>query len=456
MEPPMTVGSVALGSESSQLSEALEGPLLTRPGLQGGTTDKVTFGVILKQWHGIDFSQGTAGMDVVMTLQWKDPRAAAVLPDGAAKMRLPTETAMKTIWMPDMVISNRAYKGKIQYISSSVLVESNGQVTKVERDSVQLKEAFKIHNFPFDTQVVDLDLVSATYMDHEVELVPTSDQSLWGVSTKKIFENSAWSYEKSNITAFFDSDGLLKKSRGRTTFTVTRKPSQFIMTIGLPSVVLLFMTWTAFWLPLHGPYVMPRVAINAFGLLCQLNVSNTAAKTVPMNGKDSIMTEYLSLCIQLQFTVMMLNVLLLALENCKYGVRFNGDVNNMVTMTFPITTFVNIVVLWCGRFVLSNALCYLTMIAYFVHLYREYQFYKDGDLTPRSGASPPASPRKAEPPQAASEKAPEAAAAPAPKEEADKKEGEKKEETAPASGEPAAAADAPAAEAPPAAEGAGK
>jgi hypothetical protein len=354
-----------------------------RPGLATGTVDKVEFGVLLKGWQGIDFTHGSSSMDAVLMLKWKDKRNAAKMPAGVDKMRLPIDTAAKYIWMPEIAFSNAASTGN-HAISNSVLIESNGQVTRVERELVTLRESWKVHNFPFDSQTVNMDLASTVYMADEVELVPTSDASMWGVESSDIFKNSPWGYDEQHISTFLDQDGLLKKSRGRLSLMVTRDPHEFSMQVGLPSVVLLFMTWTAFWLPMHGPYVMPRVAINAFGLLCQLAVSNTAASLNPMNGQHSIMTEYLSLCIQLQFTAMMLNILLLALEQSKYGNKFNGGVNDMIVTTFPITTCINIIILATGRFIISDIVCWLTMVCYFVHLYRQYHYYKDGGINVKS------------------------------------------------------------------------
>jgi len=365
----------------SKLSLASELPLLDRPSFAGNRPDVVEFGILLKNWYGILENEGEANVDAVLTLHWSDPRATELIPSNTSLNSVSAEASSVTIsgdsakgkmWLPDVVVTNIAHAGR-DLISSLVKITSGGNITMVDRVLLTVKQSMQTENFPFDAQEVNIKVASATYMQDEVRLVPIKDKSEWGVpSETDIFSNSMWYFVKDSLTAFVEVDGELAKSRGVLSVTVLRGVSEFVSAVFMPSVVLLCMTWSAFWLPLAGPYVMPRVALNAFALLCQLSVAQTVASKIPHTGGRTWLTEYLGLCILLQFTLTIINVVIINIEHRENGHTVAVKINDQMIKSYPISTTLNISILSAGYVMISRACLAVTLIGYAAYIGLRY------------------------------------------------------------------------------------
>eukprot|EP00930_Biecheleria_cincta_P064279 TRINITY_DN4983_c0_g1_i1.p1 TRINITY_DN4983_c0_g1~~TRINITY_DN4983_c0_g1_i1.p1 ORF type:complete len:462 (-),score=59.13 TRINITY_DN4983_c0_g1_i1:263-1648(-) len=367
---------IAAETASQHSAVNAEPPRTMRPSLQRGQPDFVNFSISVKKWYGIDFAQSAFDVDAVVTLQWFDLRAAQLLPPNSTSTSLSTERARAQIWLPDIVFTNAAHKG-YDTISSSVRIEANGTVTKVERSYLTLKQPYQTGEFPFDSQDVSIMLASSTYMNDELQLVPVTERLKWGTQ-RDLFNNSVWSFVNASLTSFNDDDGMLKKSRGVLTLRLQRSPSQYMSSIFIPSVVLLVMTWTAFWLPLGPPFAMPRIAVNAFGLLCQVSVSTAANGLVPATGKTSLMIEYIELCIELQFMATLINVIILGMEQRKGGSALAAYCNDVMIKVFPFSIVLNLCVLMAGK-TASRCTVAATMIGYVSWLTWTYENKQDAE-----------------------------------------------------------------------------
>jgi hypothetical protein len=362
-----------------------------RPGIQSGVADVVKFGIRLKSWFGIDLAAGTSTIDAVITLRWDDARAPKLLPPNVSSLTLSSEDAKTKMWLPSIAVTNRAHDGD-DLISSSVQITKGGQVTKIDRLLLTLIQGFDTKAFPFDTQNVTIKVASTKYMLDELQLQPLQNASEQGASTE-IFSNSVWSFQGAEMQSSVEEDGTLKKSRGFLILKVKRSPSQYLSSIFIPSVVLLFMTWSALWLPLGGPYTMPRVALNAFALLCQMSLDQTANRMVPATGKLSWMVEYIELCFRLQFALMVINVLIISIDYTKGGKELALSLNTGISRAYLVACAINIGVLYfVNSDYVHQALIIITIVgllSYALEIYHRSLQPKDcEDSGPASPASP--------------------------------------------------------------------
>lgn len=384
LRPGLSSPSEVVGLASSKslegvqyLSRASASPLSVRPGFAMKKPDLVEFGILVKKWYGIIEKEGIVNVDAVVTLHWSDSRVTKLIPAKASSVRISEESAKDKMWLPDVTVTNIAHGGN-DLISSSVKVNSSGSVTKVDRVLLTLKQSIDTHDFPFDAQEVNIKIGSATYMLDEVRLVPIKAKSQWGVeSNTSIFDHSAWNFVTQSLTAVTEVDGELEKSRGVLTVIVKRSFSQFVSSVFMPSAVFLVMTWSAFWLPLAGPFAMPRIALNAFALLCQVSVSQLADRQIPTTGGRAWMTEYLALCVQLQFTLALLNVIILRINHRESAQTLAGQLNWWMLVMYPLSTAFNICILGFGYVYASRACLAITLTAYVAGAYFKYRWHKE-------------------------------------------------------------------------------
>lgn len=349
----------------------------TRPGLQDGKVDVVEFGILIKKWYGIDFTSGTFTVDAIVASRWQDKRASKLIPGKASQVRLATDDADVDMWLPDITVTNIAHEG-IDIISSSVLVEKDGTITKVQRALLTLKQGYQTADFPFDTQAVTIKVASSVYMKEELRLVPTDDVSLWGCSAD-LFGNTPWNVVNTSLTALNENDGLLQKSRGILTITVAREASQYTSSIFIPTLVLLCMTWCSLWLPLAAPYVMPRVAVSVISILCMMSVMQKANVMIPATGKNSWMAQYLETCVLLQFVLMVLNALILSIEHRKQAGKASvaDGLDNELIVAFPILTGFVMSFVWVGYFLLARFCIGVALTSFIAYMFYRHQKSKN-------------------------------------------------------------------------------
>jgi hypothetical protein len=261
-----------------------------------------------------------------------------------------------------------------------VLVEKNGTITKVQRALLTLKQGYQTAEFPFDTQEVTIKVASAVYMKDELKLVPTDDASLWGCSSD-LFGNTPWNVVSTSLTTLNEDDGLLQKSRGVLTITVSREASQYTSTIFIPTMVLLCMTWCSLWLPLAAPYVMPRVAVSVISILCMMSVMNKANAMIPATGATTWMVTYLETCVLLQFVVLVLNALILSIEHRKEkgGLSVADGLDNELIVAFPILTALVLLFVCIGFFLVARLSIGLFMIGFIAYMFYRHRKSKMQD-----------------------------------------------------------------------------
>jgi len=346
-----------------------------RPNLKNGTREIVEFGIMVKNWFGIDFAGGTFTVDIVITARWQDDRAKKLIPSGASSVRLAIKDAQSSLWLPDIQVTNHIQKG-IEVISSSVLVEKSGALSKVQRELVTLKAGYITTDFPFDTQLLNINIASTVYMRDEVVLKATKDPALWSSNTTELFSNSPWNVLNMSLMSVIDdtNGGLLKKSRGVLAITVKRSASQYFSSIFVPSFVLLMMTWSSLWLPVAAPYVMPRVAVSVISVLCMMSLASNANNMIPATGKMTWMGQYLEILIELQFCNMVFNALILSLE---HKGQDRSELANAIDeeLIFAYPTFAGMVIgcVYLGYFAIGRGMIGLALFMYLASIYYRFR-----------------------------------------------------------------------------------
>jgi len=285
-DPDLGDGQVAFSVASADQDQ--EGAGFTRPGAGSGKADIVYFGVFGKTFYGASMKKNLFFLDNVIALKWTDQRVTALIPAGNEKLTLSWKQALSSIWMPEVVITNRAIK-KVEIISTTVTIYTSGMVTKVERALVGCNNIYELSEYPFDTQKLRMKLASSKYMLNDVALEPSTDGSLTGVKDD-LFKAFPYTLKDHRIYAFEEVDGALKKSRGVFEMTVERQLSKYEESHLMPACLFIIISWGVFWFPFETPFITPRLALSILALLSFTNLVITSGKAIPpgapMNWND--------------------------------------------------------------------------------------------------------------------------------------------------------------------------
>jgi hypothetical protein len=252
--------------------------IITRPNTGKGA-DNISFGVRAKAFYGLSLRTNTFVMDVVMTLRWTDKRVTKLIPKGLANLTLTEGEAKKMMWLPQVTVTNRDIR-KVEVISIAVVIHKAGNIEKVERLLVNIKQRFMLADYPFDTQHLEVKIASSKYMISELVLVPSSDKQISGLN-KGLFAGKNYYVQHWNTSAFEDDDGALKKSRGMLKITAHRVARIYFNMHLIPSIGIILLSCAVFWLPFLNPFITPRLAISILALLTFTNLARQSNSALP-------------------------------------------------------------------------------------------------------------------------------------------------------------------------------
>lgn len=237
----------------------------------GGPPDEVKFGLYAKEFYRASMVAHEFIVDMITTLQWLDPRTTRLIPQKVKVLTLSQENARQRLWMPDIEITNRGIRG-YEKISTSISINRDGLVTKVERSLAVIKNKFHVEAFPFDDQLLTVTIASTALMSDEVILANIVDPGVSGVSNT-LFAGSEFVLKSVATSSFEEDESSMAKSRGQLQIYVHRRINKYLQTHLFPSILLLTISYGTFWLPFIPQFATPRLALSILALLSVLTLS---------------------------------------------------------------------------------------------------------------------------------------------------------------------------------------
>merc|ERR1719443_872669 len=250
--------------------------------------------------------KSTVMMDMVLTLEWEDPRTTALVPSGRSNVTFSQERAEAVMWMPVVEFTNRDLDGS-QITSTAVTASTQGVVQKVQRLLVVAKDSFDIRAFPFDTQSLRFRIASTTLMADELQLQTLDREGMSGVRDG-IFEGQEFDFVSSSTSVFEDKDGALVKSRGELVIKVKRRSDIYIKNLIVPELLLVAIAYTVFLFPRATPFIMPRVAMSVMSFMALMLLSLRTSAMLPTRASSSWIDVFNDNCMTIMFTNLCLNV----------------------------------------------------------------------------------------------------------------------------------------------------
>ena len=241
-----------------------------RPNATGDATP-VTVSLYLIDIDSIDDVKQRFGVDLFLNISWQDPRLA--LSGNLRKGRNRT-IPLDEIWSPrGLIVNDRGLSAQLPLVAN---VDDDGGIQYRQRLAGELAVDMDLREFPFDTQRLPIDIISYQYSPDHVRFssptaLPLEDRQL---------SAGGWEYKmlEPEVGEFkISAAGVV---RPQLTFAIEarRNGSYYLITMLLPITLILFMSWTAFWLQ---PDIIPtRIGIStasifsliAFGFSIRLSL----------------------------------------------------------------------------------------------------------------------------------------------------------------------------------------
>jgi hypothetical protein len=182
-----------------------------------------------------------------MDLEWRDEQLA--WGEAGAKPRVYLENdaqaALDQMWWPDLTIVNEVEKRETE--SLVLLIHPDGRVTYEERFGVVIHAELDLRSFPFDRQRFELVLESLAWDSRQLQLVPNPAKT--GFDTA--FRIPEWAV--TGVESFARTRPEVRGEADFSTVTLgidaTRASQHYLLRFLLPLMVVMLLTWSAFWIP---------------------------------------------------------------------------------------------------------------------------------------------------------------------------------------------------------------
>lgn len=248
-----------------------------RPNPSGPPT-VATLGIYLLDIDEIDDVNQRFGVDMLIDISWQDSRLALPNDERTGGYRtLP----LNEIWTPRVLIVNdRGLRPQLPLVAE---VDDLGHVDYRQRLSGELATDLFFEDFPFDAQRLPIDIISYQYSPSEVSF--TLNTAISGDDGS--FAAEGW---RLRILGPEFGEFTVPAERGvrpRLTYVIEAKRNTryYLWTMFFPISLIIFMSWTAFWLQ---PNIVPsRIGIStasifslvAFGISSRLSLPRVSYLT---------------------------------------------------------------------------------------------------------------------------------------------------------------------------------
>ena len=162
-------------------------------------------------------------------------------------------------------------------LPEQVVVDDFGNVTYAQRFFGNLAVDMEFKQFPFDDQILSVDLISFGHTIDELQILNDADGS--GMSND--FSVEGWVF--STLPVDNKPFKIVGQSRQVPKLSIRikaeREASYYLVTMMLPMSLVLFMAWTVFWLP--PSVVAPRIAVSTASIFSLLALGFSIRLNLP-------------------------------------------------------------------------------------------------------------------------------------------------------------------------------
>lgn len=256
------------------LALALAGPLLLGPARWGIGADAeeqqapirpgslsrptpVAVGVYLLDVFDVDDASQTITVDFVLWARWLDERIAS---DRAGRRQF----RLSEVWSPRLIVVNeRSLERRLPEV---VVVDAENRVLYAQRFSGTIASTSDLADFPFDQQLFRIYVIAGGYTREEVELVIEPDR------TGRSQRLSVIDWEIGAVTAElspfeYTADGRVFPGCAFA-FSAKRHSGYYLWKVMLPLFIVVFMSWSVFWIdPTAAPAQIGVAATSILALI---------------------------------------------------------------------------------------------------------------------------------------------------------------------------------------------
>ena len=265
-----------------------------------GSPTVVKIGVFVADIIDLNESEESFQAELIIVAEWDDPRLAFDAEEHGSNIKLFQGSfqfnEVFAGWWPSLLILNEIGSGDVNALTIEVM--SDGKVRYKEQRNVTLETPMKLQRFPFDTQVLEADIVA--FGDMSDEVVFDIDERVMGATEEYAEVNQGvniaqWRLKNLELVPYKSDLRLYGEpteiSGVKLKIKLDRKSANIIWKIIFPMVILVSLMWAVFWMDMHD--LSDRLNISFIGILTiiayQFLIDNDMPKISYFTFTDSIL-----------------------------------------------------------------------------------------------------------------------------------------------------------------------
>jgi len=237
---------------------------------RGATT--VYFAVFVLDIDEIDDAAQNFTTNVFIRLRWKDPRLA--IPGGDVR-----QIPLEEVWNPRVIIANR--QGLVsKSLPDVVEVRPDGTVNYLQRYTGKLSQRLRLTDFPLDQHLFSIHFVSTGYSEDEIIFKPEKSRNLIGGSIAGELSLQDWKVTHFEaLTLSYMPIKQIKAPGFAFRFTAERYVSYYLWQVVIPLIVVVVMSWAAFFI--NGKHVGVRFGVATSAILTIVTLRFVISNLLP-------------------------------------------------------------------------------------------------------------------------------------------------------------------------------
>lgn len=266
----------------------------------------VTLGLFIIEVTAIDVAENTYHIEGYMDLVWCDPRLAYSAVENGRQEEIFLEEAahdkLEEIWWPDLVFVNVAGAPEVE--NAELIILPDGTINFRERFNAELEAHYDLRQFPFDRQILEIEIESFAW--HNEYLVLHKEEDKIGFSDE--FQIPEWRIQRveATITEKQEVRDRQPFSEFLMNIEVARLSSYYQWKILLPMAILVAISWSVFWMV--GDGLADRMSVSLTGLLTIVAYQFIVADGLPKVSYFTLMDGILTLSFVMMALTIMQNI----------------------------------------------------------------------------------------------------------------------------------------------------
>ena len=264
------IGSPLPAAEPSPLP-----PSPPRPGAEAGPT-RIGVAAWFADISKIDSAAQTFSANIVLVLRWHDPR---LIREGGETKVYDT----KDVWTPRWLIANEGDSVR-RSLPETVDVTPDGNVVYRQRLVGTFSQALNLRRFPFDHDTFRVELAIPGMRPEDIEFVPDPSAVFNGMRNGigAAASLTLQDWKVGGVTArprpYRIAPGL-QIAGYALEFTADRRVQHYLLKVILPLILIVFMSWTVFWIdPNNGG---PQISVAVTSMLTLIAYRFAIGQDVP-------------------------------------------------------------------------------------------------------------------------------------------------------------------------------